>query len=182
MMRALPGRLAQLVPLAAGAADAAGLGCYGRFHDPSGRSFHMGLFSSVDAMKSWLATAAIALFGAQLLSGAMMGGWMRPRRTDPEQLAHLHRLLGALAFATSLPVAFHCLWSLGYQTASTRIALHSVFGCAAYGAFAAKALAARRGVLPRKMLTIVGATVAALFVASWWSSGLWWLTHTSRIT
>jgi len=49
----------------------------------------------------------------------------------------------ALAFLFSLPVVYHRLWSLGFQSGSTRVLLHSIFGCLVYGAFAAKVLIVR---------------------------------------
>jgi hypothetical protein len=52
----------------------------------------------------------------------------------------LHRTSGTLAVLLSLPVAYHCLWSLGFQSIGTRVLLHSVAGCVFYGAFVAKVI------------------------------------------
>ena len=43
----------------------------------------------------------------------------------------LHRFSGTLALVIALPVAYHCLWSLGFNPApsSSRQLWHSLFGC-----------------------------------------------------
>ena len=68
----------------------------------------------------------------------------------------MHRISGRLAFIASLPVAYHCLWSLGFQDTDTRVLVHSLAGCAVYGAFAAKVLIVRSKRLPGVALPIAG--------------------------
>ena len=60
----------------------------------------------------------------------------------------LHRISGRLAFLLSLPVAYHCLYQLAFQDTTTRVLLHSMLGCAFYGAFAAKVVIVRTPSLP----------------------------------
>ena len=38
----------------------------------------------------------------------------------------------------TLPVAYHCIFKLGFQSGDDRVLWHSLLGCAFYGAFAAK--------------------------------------------
>src|ERR671926_150429 len=66
-----------------------------------------------------------------------------PLGEAPDWLGVVHRISGRLAFLVSLPVAYHCLYQLGFQHTSTRVLLHSIFGCLFYGAFAAKVLIVR---------------------------------------
>ena len=67
-----------------------------------------------------------------------------------------HRISGRLAFIITLPVAYHCLWSFGFQDTSTRVLIHSLLGCAFYGAFAAKVTIVRSKGLPGIALPIAG--------------------------
>ena len=58
----------------------------------------------------------------------------------PRWVAVAHRWSGSLAFAVSIPVALHCVWSLGFVTTTPRVLVHSIAGSAFYGAYAAKML------------------------------------------
>ena len=62
----------------------------------------------------------------------------------------------------TLPVAFHCIWSLGFATGSTRVLVHGLAGCLFYGAYAAKMLGLRVRGLPGWALPVLGGTVLAL--------------------
>ena len=57
-----------------------------------------------------------------------MYGRLPVKRKPPAALSQLHRWSGAVAFVATLPVAYHCLWSLGFSTFDTRTALHSLIG------------------------------------------------------
>jgi hypothetical protein len=82
-----------------------------------------------------------------------------------------------LAFTFSLPVAFHCIWSLGFETSSTRVVAHGVAGCAFYGAYAAKMLGLRTQRLPGWALPVLGGTVLSAFVLAWLTGSLWFFTR-----
>ena len=65
----------------------------------------------------------------------------------------------------SLPVAYHCLWSLGLATdRGARPLVHGLLGCAFYGAIATKLLALRTPRLPRWAIPVVGATLVTTLV------------------
>ena len=81
-----------------------------------------------------------------------------------------------MAFVFSLPVAYHCLWSLGFAETNTRAVAHSVVGCVFYGAFVAKVLALRSSGLPKSTLPIVGGITFASLVLAWLTSSVWFLT------
>ena len=63
-------------------------------------------------------------------------------------MSRAHVWSGRLAVLTSVPVAVHCLYALGFQATDTRVLFHSLFGCFFYGAFAAKMLLLTRRGLP----------------------------------
>ena len=103
-------------------------------------------------MKAWLTTGAFALAIVQVLTALSMRGRVGSRA--PTWIAPLHRWSGTAAFVLTLPVAFHCVWSLGFATDSTWTLVHSIAGCAFYGVFAAKMLSLR---LPGLVLDAAGA-------------------------
>jgi hypothetical protein len=114
------------------------LGVYADTHTPSGEKPYSLFFSDTIQLKVWFATLAVVLAGVQVLLAARIYGKLKWPEKAPPWLGDAHRLTGTVAFLISLPVAFHCLWSLGvdFGSASTRVLIHSLFGCFFYGAFA----------------------------------------------
>jgi hypothetical protein len=167
----------QLLAVAgAGAAVAVALGVYGRVHTPTGAALTTFGFPSLLAMKAWLATGAAALGIVQLLSALAMWGRLPGVRRAPAWLPVLHRWTGTAAFLVSLPVAYHCLWSLGLQTTTPRVLVHSLLGCAFYGAITTKLLALRIERLPGWALPVIGGSLFTLLTALWLTSALWFFT------
>ena len=121
---------ALIPPALAGGAVALALGIYSRVHDATGvRIFDLG-FSSLAAMKSWLATIAVSLALVQLVSALAMFGRLPFVHLTPRWVPFAHRWTGTAAFLVSLPVAYHCLWSLGFETTSPRVVIHGIAGSA----------------------------------------------------
>jgi hypothetical protein len=150
------------------------LGIYSNVHDPaSDLGITLG-FGSTISMKVWLATAVVAFAAVQLLSALWLYGRL-PLGAAPTWLGDVHRISGRIAFVISLPVAYHCLYQLGFQDTDTRVLAHSLLGCAFYGAFAAKVVIVRSRGLPGLALPVAGGLVFALVVAAWWTSGLWFI-------
>ena len=162
------------VVLAIGALVALSLGIYGNVHDPSQRLVFTLFFSSTIAMKVWLATAAVVFAVVQVLLALWMYGKL-PAAAAPDWVAPAHRISGRLAFIASLPVAYHCLWSLGFQDTDTRVLVHSLAGCAVYGAFATKVLIVRSRRLPGIALPVAGGLMFTTLVVVWLTSGLWFV-------
>jgi Family of unknown function (DUF6529) len=162
-----------LVAVGLGAAVALTLGIYGRVHDPSQELVFTLVFSSTIAMKVWLASIALAFAVAQVVTALWMYG--RLPWTAPPWLGTAHRISGRLAFLVSLPVAYHCLWSLGFQDTSTRVLVHSLLGCAFYGAFVAKVTIVRSRGLPGVALPLAGGAMFAVLVFAWETSALWFI-------
>ena len=163
--------------LLVGSGVAVALGVYGGIHDPTGRSLITGFFSATINLKVWLATAALVLAAFQGWSALRM--WGRLGSGDaPSWLGNAHRLSGTAAFILSIPVAYHCLWALGFNTdAGTRVLIHSIVGCAFYGAFAAKVIAVRDHSLPKWALPVIGASTFSILVVIWLTSSLWFFTN-----
>ena len=117
-----------------GAAVSVALGVYSRRHVPTGRSISTFGFPTLLSMKAWLATAAAVFAVAQVASALRMYGRIG-HGPCPAWVAPAHRISGVVAVVLTLPVAFHCLWSLGFGDYNTRVLVHSVMGCAFYGVF-----------------------------------------------
>ncbi len=164
-----------LVPAAIGAAVALAIGVYANQHDPTGQSIlGDGLFFSATLnMKAWLATAALLLAGFQVLSASWIYDRLPGAGAAPAWLGGAHRVSGTLAFLVSLPVAYHCLWALGFQDATGRTLVHSLAGCFFYGAFVAKVVVVESKSLPGWTLPVAGGTVFTALVVIWLTSSLW---------
>jgi len=156
-----------------GAGVAVALGVYGNVHDPSQKLSFTLFFSSTLSMKVWLATFALGFGVVQVLSALSLYGKLP--FAAPSWIGGLHRISGRLAFLISLPVAYHCLWSLGFQDTDTRVLAHSLLGCAFYGAFATKVTIVRSKGLPGVALPVAGGLLFALLVGAWYTSAGWFI-------
>lgn len=157
-----------------GAAVAVFLGVYGRVHDPTGDTVVVLFFQDQITMKAWFATAAalcavVQVGSALRLYGKVGGG------SSPNWLGDVHRLSGTLAFLFTLPVAYHCLWSIGFSSdpGLNRVFVHSLAGCAFYGAFAAKVIFVRSRGLPGWALPVAGGLVFTALIGAWFTSAFW---------
>jgi hypothetical protein len=165
------------VAVIVGAAIAVAMGVYARVHEPAGRPLFTLGFSGMLQMKTWLATAALLLLAVQLVTALWMWGRLPGAGSAPSWASLLHRWTGSTAFVLTLPVAFHCIWSIGFATTSTRALVHGAVGCVFYGAYASKMLALRMRGLPGWALPVLGGTVLASLVLIWLTSALWFFTR-----
>jgi hypothetical protein len=163
--------------LLVGAAVAVLLGVYARVHQASYRPLFLLGFSGMLQLKTWLATLALTLVLVQVLTAMWMWGRLPGVGSAPRWVAPIHRWSGSVAFVVSLPVALHCVWSLGYDTTSFRVLVHSTAGCAFYGAYAAKMLGLRLREKPAWFLPVLGGTVFTLFVLVWLTSAAWFFSR-----
>ncbi len=167
-----------------GLAAAAGLGivvaavlaAYSRVHPGNGAAIATFGFSALLAMKAWFTTAAMVFVVVQVVSALAMWGKL-PGASTATWAAPVHRWSGVVAFLFTLPVAFQCIWSLGFTDASARTLIHTVAGCLFYGVFAAKMLSLRLHGLPGWTLPVLGGLLAALLTVVWFSSAFWYFTQ-----
>ena len=161
-----------VVPALIGGLVALALGVYGRVHGPTGIALNLAGFSSPGSVKSWLATVATVFAIIQLVSALVMYGKV-PRVSAPSWIGDLHSWSGRIAFIVAVPVAVHCLYALGFQGYSTRVLLHSIFGCLFFGAFTVKMLILPKKGLPGWVLPFLGALVFTALVLIWLTSAYW---------
>lgn len=77
----------------------------------------------------------------------------------------------------TLPVAFHCIFILGFQTTSTRVLVHSILGSFVYGVLTVKLFFVHDRMHPRWVLPVVGGTMASVLTLLWATSALWYFTN-----
>jgi hypothetical protein len=160
-----------------GAGVAIAIGVYARVHSPASRPLFLLGFSGMLQLKAWLATAVLVLVIVQVVTALWIWDRLPVVGPAPAYLPTVHRWSGSVAFTLSLPVALHCVWSLGFVTSSPRILAHGVLGCAFYGAYAAKMLGLRVRGFPRWGIPVLGGTVFSLFLLVWMTSAAWFFTR-----
>src|SRR5919198_4232019 len=136
------------------------------------------VFSSGIAGKAWFATAALAFGVVQVSTGARIFGKLQ--RVVPigrPYVNRVHRWSGRLAILCTLPVAFHCIFILGFQTTNARVLAHSILGSFVYGVFTVKVFFVHDRMHPRWVLPVVGGTMASVLTSLWATSALWYFTN-----
>jgi cytochrome c553 len=147
-------------------------------HSPRSKGYFRLFFSDPVHLKAGFATAAVALACFQLFTAAWIFRklpWSKPAWINPA-----HRWSGRLAFAFTLPVAYHCIFKLGFQKPDNRVLAHSLLGCFVYGAFAAKVTILRLHRFPRIVLPLAGGLLFAVLVGVWYTSAVWLYQHTTN--
>lgn len=163
-----------LLVLPVGGLVAVGLGTYAQVHTPTGQALATFGFSGMINMK--VAFTSLVLIGG--LTQLVLALWMYGRfaTSAPSWVGAAHRVVGLATVLVSLPVAAHCLWSLGFQTFDTRVLAHSLLGCVFYGAFVSKVLGLRLPNVPSAAIPWLGGAVFTVLVAVWATSSLWFYT------
>ncbi len=165
-----------LVPALIGALVSLTTGILAR-HQPRSKGYFRLFFSDPVHLKAGFATAAVILACFQLFTAAWIFRklpWQKPAWVNP-----VHRYTGRLAFLFTLPVAYHCIFKLGFQRPDNRVLAHSLFGCAIYGAFAAKVTILRLHRFPKHVLPLAGGLLFATLVGVWYTSAVWLYQHTT---
>jgi hypothetical protein len=174
---AAPDRARPMLALLLGALVALSLGVYGAVHDPTGRSLVTLFFTATINLKVWLATIAAALAVFQVLSAAKFYGRLG-RGRGPRWLGRAHRASGSIAFLLTIPVAYHCLWALGFDAAAdARGIVHGLLGSLFFGALAGKVLLVRSGGRAAWALPIAGGVVFTALIGVWLTSSFWFFTN-----
>jgi plastocyanin len=164
--------------VALGTLTAAGLYVWAKSLTPD---YSTSLFGQTAAdtfpLKSWLATALLALAALQVVTAAWLLG--KIGRAPPRRLGTVHRLTGAVAILVSLPIAYHCMFAYGFRSFDSRTAVHSIAGCFLYGAIVAKIAVVRSKRLPGFALPLAGGTVVTVVFVLWYSAALWYFNDSS---
>jgi hypothetical protein len=136
------------------------------------------VFSTGIAGKAWFASAALVFAVIQVLTGArIFGKLQRVVRIERPYVNRVHRWSGRLAVLCTLPVAFHCIFILGFRTDNPRVFLHCILGTFVYGVLAVKLFFVHDSNHPRWTLPLVGGTLFTVLVLLWSTSSLWYFTN-----
>jgi hypothetical protein len=155
-----------------GAGVAAAIYVAGRLNPPD---YTFSLFGPAPfGVKSLLATVALGLAVLQVLLALWIYRKLPLAGSPPRLVPTVHRVIGFVVFAVTVPIAVHCLIAYGVQLTSVRVALHSVAGCFFYGAFTAKVLLVQSRRLPGWALPVAGGTLAVVLGVLWYTSALWY--------
>jgi hypothetical protein len=138
-------------------------------------------FTDTLQMKAWLVTAAMVLACGQLLTAARIYELLR---FPPKgRFYHsVHRWSGRAAIVVTLPVAYHCVFLLGFGTHSPRVLIHSLLGSALYGAVVAKVLMVRSTRFAPWVLPVAGSLLFSILLGLWLTSALWFFTTAPATT
>jgi Mn2+/Fe2+ NRAMP family transporter len=136
------------------------------------------VFTTPIAFKAWFATVAAAFGIVQVATGARIFGKLTGIvPVPPPRVNRIHRWSGRLAVLFTLPVAFHCIFILGFQTDDARVFAHSVLGSFIYGALAVKLFFVHDRDHPQWTLPVVGGTLFTVLALLWSTSSLWYFTQ-----
>lgn len=148
-------------------------------HEPRSKGYFRLFFSDPIHLKAAFATAVVVLACGQLFTAAWIFRklpWPKPAWVNP-----VHRWSGRLAFVLTLPIAYHCIFKLGFRDPSTRVVAHSLLGCSVYGAFASKVTIVRLHRFPRFVLPVAGGLLFALLIGVWYTSAFWLYTQNTAV-
>ena len=126
------------------------------------------------ALKSALSSGVLAFAALQLYTALWIFGKINRKRTLPKRLGIIHRASGYSAIVLSLPIAYNCLLSYGFEHYDRRVLIHALAGCFFYGAFAAKIVIVRSKRLPGWTLPVAGGTLITIIALLWYSAALWY--------
>ena len=135
--------------------------------------FHL-FFTDPVHLKVWFATLAALGACVQIFLAAWIFRklpWPRP-----SWVPATHRWVGRLTFVATLPVAYHCIFKLGFQHYQTRVFVHSLAGSAFFGAYVAKVTIVRLHRFPRWVLPTAGGLLFAVLIGLWYTSAYWFFT------
>ena len=125
-------------------------------------------------MKAWLATAVALLACAQLFTAAWI--YRKLPFEKPAWVNPVHRWTGRLAFlrlaAGRLPL--HLPARLPGRRG--RVLVHSLAGCAFYGAYVAKVLIVKMKRYPVWVIPTAGGLLFSVLITIWYTSALWFFT------
>jgi hypothetical protein len=143
--------------------------------EPYSAPFFHPFFKDILHMKAWLVTAALVLACGQLLTAARIYELVRLPPTG-RFYQIVHRWSGRAAILLTLPVAYHCVFMLGFGTHNSRVLIHSLLGSALYGAVAAKVLIVRSARFAGWVLPVAGGLLFSILLGLWLTSALWFFT------
>jgi hypothetical protein len=140
--------------------------------EPYEASFPRLFFTDTLHLKAWLTTAALLLGLTQLVTASCIYGVLR-FPAEGRFYCFVHRWFGRAAILLTLPVAYHCVFLLGFGTYSSRALLHSLLGSFFYGCLVAKVFIVRSHGFPAWVLPMAGGLLFSILLGLWLTSAFW---------
>jgi hypothetical protein len=133
-------------------------------------------FSDTLHMKAWLITAVLLLGLGQLLTASRI--YQLVRFPPKGRFYHLvHRWSGRTAIVLTLPVAYHCIFMLGFGTNDSRVYIHSLLGSFLYGVLVAKLFIVHTNGFRGWVLPLAGGVLFCILVGLWLTSAFWFFSN-----
>jgi Family of unknown function (DUF6529) len=133
-------------------------------------------FSDTLHMKAWLITAVLLLGLGQLLTASRI--YQVVRFPPKGRFYHVvHRWSGRTAILLTLPVAYHCIFMLGFATNDTRVYIHSLLGSFLYGVLVAKLFIVHSNGFRGWVLPLAGGVLFSILVGLWLTSAFWFFSN-----
>jgi len=129
-------------------------------------------FSDTLHMKAWLITAVLLLALGQLLTASHIYEVL-PLPPKGRFYHVVHRWSGRTAILLTLPVAYHCIFMLGFGTDNSRVYIHSLLGSFLYGAVLAKVFIVRSSGFRGWALPLAGGVLFLILAGLWLTSAFW---------
>ena len=172
--RAVPSRVFLMLPLLLFAfiPVIVGLVASKTVREPYETPFSHLFFSDTLHMKAWLITAVLLLALGQLLTASHIYEVL-PLPPKGRFYHVVHRWSGRAAILLTLPVAYHCIFMLGFGTDNTRVYIHSLLGSFLYGAVLAKVLVVRSSGFRGWVLPLAGGVLFLILAGLWLTSAFW---------
>src|SRR5260370_23470316 len=85
----------------------------------------------------------------------------------------VHWRTGRTAIVLTLPVAYHCIFKLGFGIENSRVYIPSLLGSSVYGVFLAKVFIVRAKGFPGWALPVAGGVLFLILLGLWLTSALW---------
>jgi plastocyanin len=130
-----------------------------------------GTFDDVIDIKVWLATLVLALAFLQVVTMAVVYGWVPVgSKSLKDRLSVYHRWEGRIAVFVAVVIATFCILDPGPQTATDRQQQHTIVGILVLALIVAKIAALHFVPALGKGLPVLGIGVAASFGMLWYTS------------
>jgi len=142
---------------------------------PYETAFFRLFFSDPLHMKVWLLTAGLVLALGQLVTASRIYEVLH-FAPGGRFYAVVHRWSGRAAILLTLPVAYHCIFLLGFGTYGTRAVVHSVLGSIFYGTLLSKVFLVRAHGFPGWALPVAGGLLFSILLGLWLTSSFWFFT------
>jgi plastocyanin len=129
-----------------------------------------GTFDDIIEFKVWLATMVLAVAAIQVVSMALVYGWIPVNERWKEPVAIFHRWEGRTVVFIAVVIAVLCILDPGPQSSPDRQRNHTILGIAILALFVVKIAVVNFAPKAGAVIPVLGLAVAAAFAGLWYTS------------